>query len=106
MSSKKKPKKQEPDSSPQPLPVNRYPIFDQQFREDLGWWYKQDQKIAYKILDLVSATMQEPFSGIVKSEPLKHLASDIWSRRINLEHRLVYRVRNDRIDFLQARYHY
>ncbi len=106
MSGKKKDKKQKPDDLAQPLPINRYPFFDEQFREDLGWWYKQDKKIAYKILDLVSATMLDPFSGLGKPEPLKHLDSDTWSRRINLEHRLVYRVRNDRIDFLQARYHY
>ena len=106
MSSKKKRKKQEFDDRSRPLPINRYPIFDDRFREDLGWWYKQDKKIAYKILELVSATMRDPFSGIGKPEPLKHLDTDTWSRRITLEHRLVYRVRSDRIDFLQARYHY
>ena len=106
MSSKKKRKKQ-PDNLPsQPLPTNRYPIFAARFREDLGFWYKEDRKIAYKILELVSATMLDPFSGLGKPEPLKHLDPDTWSRRINLEHRLVYRVKTDRIDFLQARYHY
>ena len=107
MSSKKKRKKQQPDIlSSQPISTSRYPIFSDRFREDLGWRYKQDRKIAYKILDLVSATMQDPFTGIGKPEPLKHLDPDTWSRRINLEHRLVYRVRIDRIDFLQAKYHY
>lgn len=50
--------------------------------------------------------MQDPFSGIGKPEPLKHLGSNLWSRRINLEHRLVYRVERTCILFLQARYHY
>jgi toxin YoeB len=50
--------------------------------------------------------MREPFSGIGKPEPLKYLGADVWSRRITQEHRLVYLVRTDRIDFLQARYHY
>lgn len=50
--------------------------------------------------------MKHPFTGIGKPESLKHIDSHTWSRRIDLEHRLVYRVRSDRIDFLQARYHY
>ncbi|MGF1490140.1 MAG: Txe/YoeB family addiction module toxin [Prochloraceae cyanobacterium] len=105
MSAKKR-NKPEPNLPSQPIPVNRYPIFDEQFREDLKWWYKTDPKIADRILDLVSDTMRDPFSGIGKPEPLKFLAPNIWSRRITLEHRLVYRVGKDMIDFLQARYHY
>jgi len=50
--------------------------------------------------------MREPFSGIGKPEPLKYLGAGVWSRRITQEHRLVYLVNDDRIDFLQARYHY
>ncbi len=50
--------------------------------------------------------MTHPFEGIGKPEPLKHIDFDTWSRRIDLEHRLIYRVRHDRVDFLQARYHY
>ena len=50
--------------------------------------------------------MRDPFSGIGKPEPLKHLATGTWSRRITQEHRLVYLVSGERIDFLQARYHY
>ncbi len=105
MSAKKR-KKTESKKPSQPTPVNRYPIFDEQFRADLKWWYKSDPKIADKILDLISDTMRDPFSGLGKPEPLKHLDSNIWSRRITLEHRLVYRVENERVDFLQSRYHY
>ena len=88
--------------------VARAPIFCQAFREDLGWWYKNDKQKAYKILDLVSEIMKDkdPFSGIGKPETLKFLDSDTWSRRIDLEHRLIYRVKAEQIDFLQARYHY
>lgn len=59
-----------------------------------------------RALDLVEAIIREPFSGIGKPEPLKYLASGAWSRRLTQEHRLVYLVREDLIDFLQARYHY
>ena len=50
--------------------------------------------------------MQDPFAGIGKPEGLRHFGSNVWSRRLTQEHRLVYLVRDERIDFLQARYHY
>jgi toxin YoeB len=50
--------------------------------------------------------MRDPFSGIGKPEPLKHLGGGVWSRRITQEHRLVYLVREERIDFVMCRYHY
>ena len=50
--------------------------------------------------------MSDPFHGVGKPEPLKYMDADIWSRRINLEHRLVYRVGQAQIDFLAGRYHY
>jgi toxin YoeB len=87
-------------------PPQRVPIFDEGFREDLAWWFKVDKAKANKILDIVSDTMRSPFAGIGKPEPLKYVDADTWSRRIDLELRLVYRVRQDRIDFLACRYHY
>ena len=91
----------------QPLqPLKRFPIFDEVFQENLGWWYKTDKSKVTKIFDLVTDTMAHPFEGLGKPEPLKYLAPDIWSRRIDLEHRLVYRVQDERIDFLSCRYHY
>jgi toxin YoeB len=57
-------------------------------------------------MELLEAAMRAPFQGIGKPEPLKHELAGCWSRRISPEHRLVYRVTNTRIDFLQARYHY
>jgi toxin YoeB len=65
-----------------------------------------DRKIALRTLDLVEAILRDPFTGIGKPEPLKYLASGTWSRRLTQEHRIVYLVRSDRVDFLQARYHY
>jgi toxin YoeB len=59
-----------------------------------------------RLLELVEAVLREPFARIGKPEPLKHVLAGAWSRRITEEHRLVYLVRGDRVDFLQARYHY
>lgn len=82
------------------------PIFTSTFREQLAWWYKKDRNKVNKILDLVEVICQQPFKGIGKPEPLKYLEANTWSRRIDLEHRLVYRVKDNRIYFLQCRYHY
>ncbi|WP_394752100.1 Txe/YoeB family addiction module toxin [Crenothrix sp.] len=85
---------------------NRASVFQPEFREDLRFWVQTNQRVALKMLELVEAVMRDPFKGIGKPEPLKHLAAGVWSRRITEEHRLVYLITNDRIDFLQARYHY
>ena len=98
--------KKRPNSNDQQQPLQRVPIFDEAFREDLAWWFRTDVTKANKILDLVSDVMKDPFRGIGKPELIKYMDSDTWSRRIDLEHRLVYRVRQDRIDFLACRYHY
>ena len=95
------------ENNPQPLqPLARYPEFSNQFKDDLGWWYRTDRDKVDKIFGLVTDTIMHPFEGLGKPEPLKHIDSNTWSRRISLEHRLVYRVSHNRIDFLQARYHY
>lgn len=74
--------------------------------EDLRYWVAEQPRIALKVLDLMEEVMRTPFTGTGKPEPLKALGADVWSRRITQEHRLVYKVYDDRIDFLQARYHY
>lgn len=84
----------------------RVSVFQDEFREDLRHWVDTDRRVALRLLDLVEAVMRDAFSGIGKPEPLRHLGADIWSRRITQEHRLVYLVRDDRIDFLMCRYHY
>ena len=81
-------------------------VFHPEFREDLRYWVEVDRKVALRALDLIEAIMRDPFTGIGKPEPLKYLASGAWSRRLTQEHRIVYLVSRDRIDFLQARYHY
>ena len=102
---KKRKKQKNKGESLQPV-INRIPGFSSQFKEDLGWWFKNDPKKASKILDLVTAVMEDPFKGIGKPELLKYVDSDIWSRRIDLEHRFIYRVSNNQIDFLACRFHY
>ena len=86
--------------------TERVAVFQPEFREDLRYWVEVDRKIALRAFALIEAIMREPFTGIGKPEPLKYLDSGAWSRRLTQEHRLVYVVRDDRIDFLQARYHY
>ena len=84
----------------------REAVFQPEFREDLSYWVKTDRKVALRAFELVEAIMRDPFKGIGKPEPLKYLSPGTWSRRLTQEHRLVYLVRDERIDFLQARYHY
>ena len=84
----------------------RLALFQPEFREDLMYWVKTDRKTALRVLKLVEAVLRDPFSGLGKPEPLKYLGTGVWSRRITQEHRLVYLVGQDRVDFLQARYHY
>ena len=85
---------------------DRVAVFHLEFREDLRWWVENQRKTALRVLDLVEAVLRDPFQGIGKPERLKYLDPDTWSRRITQEHRLVYRVSAERVDFLQARYHY
>ncbi|NOX17271.1 MAG: Txe/YoeB family addiction module toxin [Chlorobi bacterium] len=85
---------------------NRETVFHSEFREDLKFWVKTDRKIALKILELVEAIMKNPVEGIGKPEPLRYLGSGVWSRRITQEHRIVYVASDERIDFVQCRYHY
>ena len=81
-------------------------VFDRDFIDDLNYWVRTDRKTALKILDIVEAVSRDAFGGIGKPEPLRSLGSGVWSRRITQEHRLVYRVADDRVTFVQARYHY
>ncbi len=85
---------------------NRNAVFTSQFREDLTYWVTTDRKMALRVFKLVEATIRDPFTGIGKPEPLKHLDSKTWSRRLTQEHRVVYKVFDEQIDFLQARFHY
>ena len=87
-------------------PKDRAAVFHAEFIEDLRYWIREERKIALRALDVVEAILRDPFTGIGKPEPLKYLAAGAWSRRLTQEHRIVYLVSDQRIDFLQARYHY
>ena len=86
--------------------VRRIALFHLEFLEDLRHWVKSGRSTAIRVLDLVEAVLPDPFEGTGKPEPLQYLLAGCWSRRITQEHRLVYRVSNESIEFLQARYHY
>ena len=92
--------------SPMAKETKRSAVFQPEFREDLRYWVKSDRAVALRVLDLVGAVLRDPFAGIGKPEPLRYTLAGCWSRRITQEHRLVYRVSESRIEFLQARYHY
>ncbi|SCX04807.1 Txe/YoeB family addiction module toxin [Candidatus Aquiluna sp. UB-MaderosW2red] len=74
--------------------------------EDLQWWIEHDRRIAKQIRKLLDAVLRQPREGIGKPEPLRGLGAEIFSRRITLEHRLVYGVLPGEIKILSCRHHY
>ena len=88
------------------LKDERLAVFHPEFIDDLRYWVKQDRRIALKALELIEAILRQTFTGPGKPEPLKHALAGAWSRRLTQEHRIVYLVTHDRVDFLQSRYHY
>jgi len=74
--------------------------------EDYLYWQQYERRLLKKINELIQAIDRTPYEGIGKPEPLKHALSGYWSRRINSEHRLVYKVTDDALIILQGRYHY
>lgn len=85
---------------------SRQAVFQPEFIEDLRYWVESDRKLALRAFDLIESILRDPFTGIGKPEALKYLSPGAWSRRLTHEHRIVYLVRDEQIDFLQARYHY
>ena len=81
-------------------------VFDPLALEDLRYWVRTDKKKAAKILDRIDNTLETPFKGVGKPEPLKHNYSGCWSRRIDREHRLVYKGEHDELVIFTCRYHY
>ena len=96
-------KKDKAGSGKQP---RREAVFQPEFIEDLRHWVAAERRVSLRVLIIVEAVLRDSFTGIGKPEPLKYLAPGVWSRRLTQEHRIVYLVGDDRIDFLQARYHY
>ena len=74
--------------------------------DDYLYWQKTDKKMLKRINELIKQCTRTPFEGIGKPEPLVGNLSGWWSRRIDHEHRLVYRHDNDSIYVLQCRKHY
>ena len=81
-------------------------IFAEQSWEDYLYWQKSDKKLLKRVNSLIKEIQRDPFEGIGKPEPLKHALSGYWSRRINDEHRIVYRIKDDSLLIAQLRYHY
>ena len=81
-------------------------IFAEQAWEDYLYWQKTDKKMVKRINLLLKEISRDPFEGVGKPEPLKHALSGYWSRRINDEHRIVYKVKEDALLIAQLRYHY
>ena len=81
-------------------------VFLDQAWEDYLYWQNTDKSMLKKINSLVKEIERVPCEGTGKPEPLKHSLSGWWSRRITLEHRLVYKIDNNAIVILQCRYHY
>ena len=82
-------------------------LFSERAWDDYAHWQSVDKRMIKKInLLLQDIGRDDPFEGIGKPEPLKHAFSGYWSRRINDEHRLIYRVVDDVVEVAQARYHY
>ncbi len=81
-------------------------IFADHAWEDYLYWQKSDKKMIKRINSLIKDIQRSPFEGIGKPEPLKHALTTYWSRRINDEHRIIYKIDSDSVLTAQLRYHY
>lgn len=81
-------------------------VFSERAWEDYLYWQKTDKKMVQRINALIKEIVRSPYDGIGKPEPLKHALSDYWSRRINEEHRIVYKAADGSLLIAQLRYHY
>jgi toxin YoeB len=81
-------------------------VFSREAWEEYLVWQREDPQTVKRINQLIKETMRDPYRGIGKPEPLKHALQGYWSRRINAEHRIVYRVVSGDLWIAQMRYHY
>ncbi|QRR03862.1 Txe/YoeB family addiction module toxin [Dyadobacter sandarakinus] len=81
-------------------------VFSENAWDDYKSWQEEDKKMAKRINDLIKDIQRHPFEGIGKPEPLKFDFKGYWSRRIDQEHRLVYKIENDSLLIYACRYHY
>lgn len=81
-------------------------VFVDESWEDYLYWQKVDRKKLKRINDLIKDIARSPYEGIGKPEPLKFKYAGLWSRRIDEEHRLLYRIEEDEIQIIKCRFHY
>ena len=81
-------------------------LFTDEAWSDYLYWFENDKKPLKKIINLIKEIDRTPFEGIGKPEPLRQNLKGYWSRRIDHEHRIVYKVENDKIVFIAFRFHY
>lgn len=81
-------------------------VFNERSWQEYMFWVSNDKMIVKKINELIKDIIREPYSGIGKPEKLKYDKKDLYSRRINLEHRLVYHIENDNLIITSCKYHY
>ncbi|MGH2457248.1 MAG: Txe/YoeB family addiction module toxin [Chloroflexota bacterium] len=100
------PRKPKPKKDRATAVVNRSIVVDPNFLDDLRYWSELDRDVTRRVFQLIEATLRDPFQGLGKPEPLRGSLAGAWSRRVTQEHRLIYVVHDDRIIFVQCRYHY
>ncbi len=81
-------------------------VFSEHAWEDYIYWQRTDKKTLKRINELIKDIQKNKYQGVGKPEPLRHSLSGYWSRRITHEHRIVYKIHNDRVLIVQLRYHY
>lgn len=81
-------------------------VFAEKAWDDYLYWQQTDKQLLKRVNTLIKEIQREPFEGIGKPEPLKHALSGYWSRRINDEHRIVYKIDQGTLLIAQLRYHY
>jgi toxin YoeB len=81
-------------------------VFSPQAWEDYQHWVQTDRQLVKRINELIKDAVRSPHEGIGKPEPLRHALAGFWSRRINDEHRMVYRVAGNNLEIAQLRFHY
>jgi len=97
----------EPGGAPAPTqPQRRKLLIDDQFFEDFDYWLGTDPRTARRLWRIVRETLRDPFNGIGKPERMKYQYRGCWSRRLTDEHRVVYLVTSDAVNFLTAKAHY
>lgn len=87
-------------------PASRTASLSKQFQRDVAYWTATSSQLSARLRRIVFETLQTPFEGIGKPEPLRNDLRGVWSRRLTKEHRVMYRVTETTVEFLSARSHY